>query len=328
MLNKNLKLLFVLLLLCTGTTFVIAQANNKVPENLNYRINLIKFYLAEEAYDNVIAYSDSSISDSTMLDSLYYYKAEALNAKQKWYKAALSYANSLFHSPGFNNKIEEKFYDSLTELSAIDAIEICMLLINRIQDQTKLSNFLKVLAKIYEDHHLFGEAIDVYKTLISDFDLNDKIFFEMKIAKNYIYLKEYDDALNTLGIVIAVNDSAYVKDALYYQYIASYSKEDYKTAKKSLIRLYCDFPEHDHKKEILTGLIELFENEDQLLTCWFLKQELFKISSETEKIKIFQEISKLKRKILSISPEIDQFKNFKLNFKKCNKNLPENKLNN
>ena len=87
--------------------------------------------------------------------------------------------------------------------------------------------------------------------------------------------------------------------------------ENWREAKKYLIRLYTDFPKAKNRFDIIFNLAGLYAQEGQFLLSWYLLNELFEESSEVQKFIIYSEINRIKEKLVQDSLTVNQFKNFK-----------------
>ena len=168
-----------------------------------------------------------------------------------------------------------------------------------------------IIAEIYEKNQLFGEANDVYRTILRETAYEDSITLELKIATNHIFLKEYNESLQILKPIIALQDYVINENALFYHYIANYSLQQFKAAKTSILTLYLHYPEHSNRHEIIKGLAELYEIEHQYLRSWYLLNELYYLSNDAQKFNINRDISRIKKMLVQDTLSIDQFKDFK-----------------
>ncbi|MCK4696114.1 MAG: hypothetical protein KAT74_10140, partial [Candidatus Cloacimonetes bacterium] len=254
-----------------------------------------------------------TLEESIIKDSLYYLKGLIFKEKKDWDKAADYFAESLMccSKESLIDITTSELKHALKKLSPMFAIEKVSFYINKITDTEKLIHFLFVIAEIYEETQLFAEANDVYKTILKEMDYENEIKLNLKIASNHIFLKEFKEALDTLEPIITLNDSIYNEDALFFYYIANYSIEDFEKAKKSLLKLYLEYPKHRNRTEIIMGLSEIYEHESQYLLSWYLLNELYKMSSEAQKFIIYREISRIKKLLAQDTLTVDQFKNFK-----------------
>ena len=282
--------------------------------SVDYYYELIKFYILEEEFDLALTYLDSI--SSNMTDSLYYFKGLSYKGKEDWENAALNFGASIkcHRHKEIMDAATNQLKATLKNLPPMLAIEKLSRFINDLKQNDLLSHFLFIMAWVYEENQLFGEANDVYQTIIRETDYEDKTKLKLKIATNYIFLKEFEKAKTILLPIIALNDSIYNQDALFYNYIANFSLEDFASARTDLLRLYLEYPDHPNKTEILQGLAQVFEKERQYILSWFMLTELQQNSNEIQKIVIQQEIERLKDLIASEEIKVDQFEYFQLNF--------------
>ena len=283
---------------------------------VDYYYELIKFYISEAEYDLALSYLDSI--SSNMTDSLYFFTGLSYQGKSNWEQAADNFGECII-----NHRKEElldaatlELKNTLQNLSPMIAIERISNFINELEDGVLLAHFLFIMAWVYEENQLFDEANDVYRTIIRETDYEDKINTKLKIATNLIFLKEFAKAKTVLIPIIALNDSTYNQNALFFSYIANHSLNDFPAARNDLLRLYQEYPVHTNKIEILQGLAEIFEKEQQYLISWYMLQELEKIISEVQKIVIQREIERIKGLIGTENISTDQFEYLKPAFDK------------
>jgi tetratricopeptide (TPR) repeat protein len=282
--------------------------------NVDYFYELIKFYLNEGEYDLALTYLDSTMTNPT--DSLYFFKGEALKGKKNWETAAENYAQSIvnYRHQGILDASEKELKNVLLNIPAMESISLLSNYMNGVYRDEVLTSFLFILAEIYEENQLYEEANDVYQTILIDTNYREKVPVKLRIATNQIFLKNFQDAIITLKPVISLNDSIYNEDALFFSYVANFSLENFQEAKNALLRLYQEYPDHSKKIEILTGLAELFEKENQHVMSWFFYQELKKLSSDAQKFIVQKEIDKIKQRIGNEQIITDQFKYLKPEF--------------
>lgn len=282
-------------------------------ENIDYYYELIKFYLNEQEYDLALSYLDSIMINPT--DSLYFFKGKALKGKKNWQEAANNFALAIqFHrSDTLYTDIENEFRFVLGKMPAMDAITLLSVYLNSIDNNEILTKFLVIMAEIYEENQLFDEANDVYATILKETDYPRQIPMQMKIATNQIFLEKYDEAIKTLSPIVALNDSIYNADALFFYYLANYSVDRFEIAGNALLKLYKDYPDHPKRTEILTGLADVYEKEGQFLVSWFFLNELQSISSEAQKFLVQKQIDDLRKKIGTENIQADQFEYLELN---------------
>ncbi|MDA3813889.1 MAG: hypothetical protein PF570_06505, partial [Candidatus Cloacimonetes bacterium] len=88
-----------------------------------------------------------------------------------------------------------------------------------------------------------------------------------------------------------------------------------------LLRLYLDYPQNANKEEILSGLADIFEHEEQFLSSWYMLNELFKICGEVKRFKLHEDIKRIKQKTCESDTIEDQFKYFTPIFEMEEQNL-------
>ncbi len=291
----------------------------ELSNSVDYYYELIKFYILEEEFDLALTYLDSI--SSNMTDSLYYFRGLSYKGKEDWDNAAINFGASIkcYRHEEIMDAATNQLKATLKNLSPMLAIEKLSSFINDLNQGELLAHFLFIMAWVYEENQLFEEANDVYQTIIRETNYEDKIDTKLRIATNYIFLKEFANAKTVLKPVIALNDSIYNQDAIFYNYIANFSLKDFTSARIDLLRLYQEYPDHPNKTEILQGLAEVFEKEQQYLLSWYMLTELMQISSEVQKYVIQQEIERLKDLIGSEEIKVDQFEYFKLKLEEENK---------
>ena len=311
---KKIWIVFLFLFLSLNLFSQISRAKEQNnPVDIKYRFELIKFYMDHNEYDLAISYIDSTLEESIKMDSLYYMKGIACKAIKDWDKASDSFAEALIRSDDSQLILlaEKEFKHALKTLSPVHAIEKISYYISRIEDQHKLTIFLFIIADIYEKNQLFEEANDVYRTILQETEYEDSITLELKIATNHIFLKEYNESLQILEPIIALQDSVVNENALFYHYIANYSLQQFEAAKRSLLTLYLHYPEHSNRYEIMKGLAELYEMEHQYLLSWYLLNELYYLSNDAQRFNIHRDIGRIKEMLVQDTLSMDQFKDFK-----------------
>ena len=183
-----------------------------------------------------------------------------------------------------------------------------------LEDGFPKSDFLIFLAEIYEKNHLYGEAREAYQVVLQDTVLADTTNIYLKIAITDIFLKKFADSISILEHILLFQDEIYAEDALFFYYIATESMGDILRAKEILIYLYKIFPLSRNRSEIIEALSNIYFEEEQYLMSWYLLDEVYRISSEAEKFRIYQKIYDLKKVLLDETIIIDQFKCFEPTF--------------
>ena len=292
---------------------LVAETSTHLDENVDYDFQLIKFYLNKEEYNLIIDHINSIEKETFITDSLKYFRAKAYVGLENWEEASTLFSNILKTSK--NEKLSltviEELKEVLDHFDAMISIEKISNTLDDMKNDNLRPELLFILAEIYEENQLFSEANDVYKTILKETDFKNKAILNLKMVTNYIFLKEFENAIKTLKPIIALNDSLLNEDALFFNYIANHSLNKFKKAKESLLKLYIDYPNHRNKAEIIHGLAELYVLEQQYLISWYLLNELYEISSQAQKIAIYEEIKIIKELIVHDSLTVDQFKNFK-----------------
>ncbi|MEA2096627.1 MAG: hypothetical protein U9P73_08055, partial [Candidatus Cloacimonadota bacterium] len=246
-------------------------------------------------------------------DSLYYFKGFIYKEKEDWLQASEFFAKAILHASE-EQFIDERLADfeiAIVQVSPLSAFDIVSAAVSKAQNAQKHVGFLNILARLYESNQLYGEANDVYRTILLETEESENNNLQIKIATNNIFKKDYEEALNTLEPLIILNDSLYIEKLLFLDYIAKISLEHYEDAKRSLIRLYLDFPEHTNRNEIIAGLADIFKHQEQYLMSWYMLSELFIISDEAQKFKLQEDIKRIKQKICESTTIENQFRYFK-----------------
>jgi tetratricopeptide (TPR) repeat protein len=307
----KIKIIILILLLIYINIYARVEDTSTI-NDVEYNINLIKFYIEKNEYDNALEYIDKTLEEAALKDSLYYFKGVIFQQKEDWLKASEFFTRSILYTSD-----EQIILDRLVEfelvifqVSPLSAFDIVSSAVTKAQTSQKQTGFLNILAKLYENNQLYGEANDVYKTILTEAEDTEKCDLQIKIATNRIFQKNYRAALNILDPLITLNDSLHLEKLLFLNYIANISIKNHEDAKSSLIRLYLDFPNNANRDEILAGLADIFEFQEQYLASWFMLNELFKISNEAQKFKILADIERIKKKICEINTIEDQFKHF------------------
>lgn len=305
----------ILILLVIVFCIDLYAQNNSV-SNINdvkYNIKLIKFYIEKNEYKTALEYIDKTLEEAIEKDSLFYFKGFIYKENEDWLQASEFFAKSILYTSeeSLINDWLSNFEEVIIQVSPLSAFDIVSAAISKAQNTQKHIGFLNILARLYESNQLYGEANDVYKTILQENDESERYNLQIKIATNTIFQKEYEEALKILEPLIALDDSLYNEKLLFLDYIANISLEHYENAKKSLLRLYLDFPQHPNREEILAGLVDIFLHQEQYLMSWYMLNELFKISDEVQKFKLQKDIEYIKQKVYENSTLEDQFKYFK-----------------
>ncbi|MDP8201058.1 MAG: hypothetical protein P9M11_02835 [Candidatus Tenebribacter burtonii] len=323
---KAITLILIIIFLCIN---LYAQSENGSNINdLKYNINLIKFYIDKIEYDNALEYIDKTLEEAIEKDSLYYFKAYIYKEKEDWLQASEFLAKAILYSTEeqiINERLVE-FKLAIIHVSPLSSFDIVSAAVASAQNTQKHTGFLNILARLYENNQLYGEANDVYRTILLEIDGSESCNLQMKIVTNNIFQKEYKEALNILKPLIVLDDSLYIEKLLFLDYIANISLEYYEEAKTPLIRLYLDFPENINRKEILAGLADIYEHQEQYLMGWFILNELFIISDEVGRFQIQKDIERIKQIICESNNIEDQFRYFKPIFELKEKNEIPDKI--
>ena len=310
------KMRTIILVIIITIFWINLFAQNEDVSNINdvkYNIKLIKFYIEKNEYGNALEYIDKTLEETIDNDSLYFFKGFIYQEYGDWQQASESFVQAILHTSK-EQIIDERlaiFEDAIIHVSPLTAFDIVSAAVSETQNTQKHIGFLNILARLYENNQLYGEANDVYRTLLQETEEFESWNLNIKIATNKIFQKEYEEALNVLEPLIAIDDSLYNERLLFLDYIANISLEHYEDAKISLLRLYLDFPQNPNRKNILSGLADVFEQQEQFLMSWYMLNELFKISDEVQKFKLKIDIDRIKQKICGSNTIEDQFKYFK-----------------
>jgi hypothetical protein len=298
-----LLLLFWAVILQTQTLEISEQRDN-------YDLQLIRFYLEKNEYETVVNYIEYLEQENYVSDSLKYYQALSYKGLRNWEKTSELFSLLIIHSP--NEALKDlslsQLEDCLSRLEIINRIEIISEIINELKDDDYRINLLFLLAEIYEEAHLFEEANDVYNTILSETEAQEKFQLDLKIAANYIFLKDYNSALTILDPIISLQDSLLNENALFLCYIANYTLNRVDTARNCLIQLYLHYPHHKNRNEIINSLAEILFQEKHYLISWYLYHDLRRISNPSQAYNIDLQIRKIKKLISTESELPDQFK--------------------
>jgi len=322
---KTKILILAALIFCINLNAQSSDPSNVT--DVKYNINLIKFYIEKDEYDNALQYINKTLEEIVDNDSLYYFKGFIYQEYEDWLQAAEQYTKAILYTSD-EQIIDDRlavFEKVIIQVSPLSAFDIVSYAVSKAQTIQKHTGFLKILAQLYESNQLYGEANDVYRTILLDGDESENCNLQIKIVTNSIYQKEYEEALKILNPLIVKNDSLYIEKLLFLNYIAHISLENYEKAKTSLLRLYLDYPQNTNKEEVLSGLADIFEHQEQFLTSWYMLNELFKICDEVKRFKLQEDIKRIKQKTCESNTSEDQFKYFNPIFEMEKLNLtPDN----
>ncbi len=308
MLNRSI-LFFLVMIFCTG---IFAETPSQLPVNVSYDYELIKFYILKQEYDLALSRIIEIQNKKTDTDSLHYFKGLAYKGKSKWELATDEFANILIYSSDRNliKTVINEFAGTLNKMDAFITIEKISQTLEEVNTPSTRIRLLLMIAEIYEDNQLYSEANDVYRTVINEnIDSTADIELKLKIIANDLFLKNFEQALNGLNPVLALNDSIYNQTALFFNYIAHHSLNNFYQAKTSLLILYNVYPNHIKRREIIKGLASLYKEEKKYLLSWYLYTELIKISDEKQLHAIQFDIKELKQLIVTDSDYINPFEN-------------------
>ena len=316
-------IIFVLMI----TIFCInLYTQNEDISNINdvkYNINLIKFYIDKNEYDYALEYIDKTLEEIVDNDSLYFLKGFIYREYEDWYQASEYFAKAILYTSKeqiIDNRLAD-FEKVIIKVSPLSAFDIVSDAVSKAQNTQKHVGFLNILARLYESNQLYGEANDVYRTILLESEESISYNLQIRIATNNIFQKDYEEALNILEPLIILDDSLYIEKLLFLDYIANISLEQYQNAQVSLVRLYLEFPQHTYRREILSGLADIFEHQEHFLMSWYMLNELYIMIDEVQKFKLKIEIDRIKQKICESNTIEDQFKYFKPVFETEEKNI-------
>ncbi|MDA3814462.1 MAG: hypothetical protein PF570_09465, partial [Candidatus Cloacimonetes bacterium] len=208
------------ILILTALIFCInlnAQSSNLSNiTDVKYNIKLIKFYIEKDEYDNALEYINKTLEEIVDNDSLYYLKGFIYQEYEDWLQASEQYINAILYTSD-EQIIDERlavFKKVIIQVSPLSAFDIVSYAVSKAQTMQKHNGFLTILAQLYESNQLYGEANDVYRTILLESDESENCNLQIKIATNSIFQKEYEEALNILNPLIVKNDSLYIEKLL------------------------------------------------------------------------------------------------------------------
>ena len=106
------------------------------------------------------------------------------------------------------------------------------------------------------------------------------------------------------------------RDALFLSYAANFSLNKTASAKADLIELYSIYPEHPSRFEIIQALSDIFLQEKQYITSWFLLEELKSLCDPAQLFAVESKIKELKQ-MIALEPDLPaQFDKIKPTFRK------------
>ena len=191
------------------------------------------------------------------------------------------------------------------------SIEVLSTILDSLSNKNLRKDLLFALADIYERNLLYNEANDVYQTILSDTLNVDTLNILMKIASNDIYLKEFTESRAILDTLLQNNSSQIDSlKILYLKAFTYYKENNFDMANELFLNLYKNYPNHPERWNVIYFLSKTFLYKKQYLVAWYLLDELYKISSESQKFKLYDEIQSLKTQFLNDKTATDQFKYF------------------
>lgn len=263
--------LVILLTLILSFTLSLNAMNN----GIDYDMQLTKFYYSLNEYQLVINHLDSLETHDYLSDSLYFYKASSYSQLGHHTDADSLFCFLIKHSN--NEGIVRSSFDQLTldlpkynSIVQIDMITSCL---SELEYEFIRIDILFVLAKIYENNHLYNEANDVYKSILDETDYQRQREINLMIASNLIFSEQYNKAINLLEPLVVLRDSLITDNALYLCYIAYYSLNDHDSALKALIKIYNDYPTFENRLDIIEKISDIyFLSGDYIMSWYFLEQ--------------------------------------------------------
>ncbi len=265
-----MKRLFPILLISLSCSLLSAI------ERLNeYDLQLVKFYNSIEEHQLVIDHIDSLETRDFVSDSLYYFKAIALDSLG--YDSA---ADSLFI-----DIIKSTYDDSLATSSfsflrsnldkykPFDQISLVSNLITEMKYDYLRLDLMFLLAGIYEKNQLYDEANEVYGVILSE-EYEDQNSIRLKIASNLIFSDKYEEAIEELEMVVADQDSLLVADGLYLLYISHTALEEYEVSLENLFTLYLDYGTRLDRLEIIDKIADTYYLLENYLMSWYFLEKL------------------------------------------------------
>ncbi|MFO7896587.1 MAG: hypothetical protein R6U84_06625 [Candidatus Cloacimonadales bacterium] len=196
---------------------------------------------------------------------------------------------------------------SLAELPPLEQIKVLIEILERRETEQLDLDLLLLLAQKYEQIKLYTEANDIYQLLLEHQPQIAAAQYQLKIALNQIYKKDFEAALQYLDPILATADSLYLADALFYSYIAHYALQEYESAQEQLLKLYYGFPDDERRSEVLEQLADLARRQKQYLLSWYWLEELYAISERADKMIIWEKISQLKKLLYEADTLPNQF---------------------
>jgi hypothetical protein len=313
-LDHKFVLIFAILFCSLGIT---AQEIDEPASELDYNLQVVKFYFEKQEYETVLNYIDDLNKESYVTDSLKYYQALSYDGLGRGIEASDVYSNLLIHSfdKDLNRRILTHLELSLQDLPVSFRIDKISQILNELRTDDQRTDLLFMLAEIYEEAHFFEEANDVYRTILSEVDAIEQFTLDFKIAANFIFLKDYESALNILEPIVSLQDSVLNKDALFLSFLANHSLNRFNEARLDLIELYQNYPEHNKRFEILSALADIYFQDRSYIASWFILEELMTISDASQLYLIEKKIVKIKELISEEGDLPPQFQNFKLDLR-------------
>lgn len=291
------------------------QTSYNLPQEQNYDHELIKFYLDKGEYSLALNHLEMIEKESLLSDSLLFFRGAAWQGLAEWQTAIVIFSDLVTSSR--DEKLRQASFANIKSIlphfTPLDQIETLNELIDDLGNHHLRDDLLLTLAEIYEKNLLYDEANDIYNTIIQESGYEDRSALQLKKSANYILLKDYSKAVNLLNTIIAGNNQQLIQDALYLSYLANFSLNRYPAARKSLIRLYLQYPSDHRKTEILSGLAELAELEGQYLLSWYFLNELKDNSPINMRFQIQNRIRHILEILSREDIKQDQFRYFQLN---------------
>ncbi len=271
--------------------FVFTHPNNSL--NKQFALDLLKFYLKKEEYSKTINIINDLDSVSVKLDSLNYFKAIALNGLNKWNESS-EILYKMVRKDSVYNSYYRLYEFTLKNMDAKNSIEFLNTKLDSTNNLFLRKREILALSEIYDKNRLFHEAIQNYEDLLKDttLTLSKKEVYEIniKIATDYIVIKKYQKAIDTLNLIYQKGFRGEELD--YLMFVAYAAKKDTDMQKKYLLDYFFNYQNGNEFDLVALKLIQIYSQEDKNLLAWIIYKEVLKTKSKD--FKTIAEIEKLR----------------------------------
>ncbi len=267
--------------------------------------NLIDSLLVIQEYPDLMVVDENS----AYTDSLVYYKA--LVQKEA---GNLTDAKHLFielHRNLRTDNLRLSIVQHLDNIFSRTGAQKAITFLNElIEDESRThihKDYLILLAQVYENQSLYGEANKIYQLLLEEDENYDYYYY---LAINEIRQRNYNKTLNYIEAFKDKTESVN-EDIQFLSYLAYYSLDEKEKAVDILLDLYYDYPDSPKRFEFLKNIIEFFIENDYDLFAWYFLYHYYPQATNPEKWILDRYNEQLEPKTAEDSLKVEEVNNFR-----------------